>query len=161
MPQLISIICWSETNAHVLFAYLHCNWTCLYSSLVHSAGMSNKSCCNVVQISCKNDVGVPETLCEDTGSVPYFLLVGALVTEFSPHTNFTSNDVDPCKLWFKFVDVSPFDVSQVGASIPWSKTNIKIGLIIVGENNFIGSVDQIFQIFGLSPPLNYIIVFDW
>jgi len=79
------------------------------------------------------------------------------VAQLTPHASLTSDNVDPIEPRLEFVGISPFDVSPIVTSSPRSITKIKIGLVVVGKDDLVGSVDQIFQIFGQSPPVNHII----
>lgn len=75
------------------------------------------------------------------------------VAELAPHAGLSSNNVDTRIFRVELIDVSPLDVALVWFAVSVAEADIKICQVVVGEDDFISSVDQSVQISCETPPL--------
>lgn len=87
--------------------------------------------------------------------------MGLAVAEFGPHAHLASDNVHSWVPRLNLIDLSPGNVGQILSSFIISKTNIEVSLVIVGEDDLIGSTDQSIKMLSLSPPLDHIVILDW
>ena len=102
----------------------------------------------------------PESFRKDACSYPNFLVVGMHIVQLTPHTGFSSNNVDIFECRLNAIYLSPSDVGQVISSIVTSKANVKIGLVVIWQDHLIGSTCENIKILVLTPPLNNVIILN-
>lgn len=90
----LSLIFSSKTNWHVFLTKPNSNRRNFESSISQSFTLTLKSCWDVVDISGNWDVAAPEFFSKSTCSDPYFSLNVVRISDFTPHTNFSTNHVD-------------------------------------------------------------------
>ena len=69
------------------------------------------------------------------------------IVQFTPHASLSTNNVDIFEYRLNAIHLSPSDVGQVVSSIVTSKTNVKIGLVIIWKDNLIWSTCKNIKIF--------------
>lgn len=146
-----------KTNLDFLFAELYCNRWNFVPSFLHPLTMGHQSFCHIPHIIINIDAIVPQPLSKDGCSDPYLLLVRVPIVELAPHTGLPAYNIHIGVSRTKFVHLSPIDVGTVCCSLPPSKTNIKIGQILIWQNNFILPICKLVKMRSITPPLNHII----
>lgn len=120
--------------------------------------MSHKPPRNVLQVGGKIDLVVPQSLRKDAGPRPHLLVLSMNVAEFAPHAGLPSDDVHSLVPGVKLVDVPPLNVSLVGSPVPVAEPHVEVGLVIVGEDDFVGPAYEVAEMGSESPPLKHIIL---
>ena len=69
------------------------------------------------------------------------MVIGVDVGQLSPHAGLSAYDVDPLVTGCETVELSPGDVGTVIHSVSVAKTHVEIGLVVVGQDDLVGSSD--------------------
>lgn len=149
---------WSEANIHVLLAKSNSYRPHLEPSVSQSLSMGCQSCRDVIDLRIKIDIDVPKSFSDDAGSLCHFLFEGMLIGEFTPHAWFSTDDIDAWNSGFITVHFSPIFIHSVDVTVEVSEADVKIGNIVVWENDFIFAALHSGDIWADSPPFNHIFI---
>ena len=146
-----------KTKLNVLFAELNCNWWNFVPSFLHPLTMSHQSFCHISHIIINFDAIIPQPLSKNWCSDPYLLLMRVPIVQLPPHTGLPAYYIHIGVSRTKFVHLSPINVGAICCPLSPSKTNVKIGQILIWQNNFILPICQLVKMRSVAPPLNHII----